>query len=205
MFHVKHEPWGAAATRIGVDLPPGASERLDGYERLLRDRAVPAGLIAAGDADRLRERHVLDCLRGAPLVPAVARTLVDLGSGAGLPGVVIAIARPAVAVVLVERRRARAAFLELVVDLLGLDAVRVHLGDAATVDARFDVATARAFGDPRRSWDAAERLLAPGGRLLYWAGEAFVPQRDAPPGVEVTVPGGHALARGGPVVIMARQ
>jgi hypothetical protein len=88
---------------------------------------------------------------------------------------------------------------------VGLDDVRVHVGDAAAVDGRFELATARAFADPRRSWAAAERLLVLGGRLLYWAGEGFLPDRDAPPGVEVTVPDGHALARGGPVVIMARQ
>jgi 16S rRNA (guanine527-N7)-methyltransferase len=114
MFHVKHEGLTSAAAAIGVELTPDQTARLGSYEQLLADRAVAQGMIGDADLPRLRERHVLDCLRAAAVVVDSDRSAVDLGSGAGLPGIVVAIACPALAVTLAESRRGRAAFLELV-------------------------------------------------------------------------------------------
>jgi 16S rRNA (guanine527-N7)-methyltransferase len=203
MFHVKHG-WAEAAASLGVVLPEGVTELLERYHDLLRDGAVARGMIARADRDRIRERHIADALRGVPLL-GTARTLVDLGSGAGLPGIPIALARPDLRVTLVEERRGRAAFLEAVVDELRLGNLHVHAGPADRLTGLFDAAAARAFADPTRAWAAAAAILVPEGFLLYWAGTSFDPQRDVPAGVAVSCHPASALANAGPVVIMARQ
>jgi 16S rRNA (guanine527-N7)-methyltransferase len=206
MFHVKHEALQASAERCGVELSANQAVLLERYEELLRSRAMPAGMVASGDAARLRQRHILDCLRAVSLVPARAERLCDLGSGAGLPGLVLAVGLPAMEVTLAESRRARVAFLEFTIEELGLPNVKVHHGRAQELDERFDVCTARAFARLGRSWAVAAPLLTPGGCLLYWAGRGAAPTREAPPGtrVEPAFPS-SALARSGPVVIMTRQ
>lgn len=104
-------------------------------------------------------------------LPAVVDGLADLGSGGGLPGLVIAVRRPDVRVVLVERRTARADLLRRAVAALGLgDRVAVHGEDVRTLaaarPASFDVVTARSFGAPRVTARWAAVLLRPGGVLL---------------------------------------
>jgi 16S rRNA (guanine527-N7)-methyltransferase len=197
MFHVKHE-----ASLPALDVRQ--AETLDRYEALLRARAVPAGMISSDDASRLRERHLDDSLRAAAAVTAGDREAYDLGSGAGLPGVVVAIARPHLHVTLVERRRTRAAFLELVVDELHLPNASVFPGGLDQLATPVDVVFARALAPITRSWALAEPLLGPGGRLVYFAGAGFDPRTELPEGVDAIVL--HAaLAPSGPLVIMARQ
>ena len=99
--------------------------------------------------------------------------MVDLGSGAGLPGIPLAIALPSVRLVLVEARTRRGAFLEMAVDELGLANVTVHVGRIQDLDEQADVCLARAFGPPLTSWRAAERVLRPGGHLVYFAGATW--------------------------------
>jgi 16S rRNA (guanine527-N7)-methyltransferase len=194
VFHVKHEGW---------TLTPKSRARLDRYEELLETRAVPAGLVARADVSDLRERHIDDSLRGAPLLPAKSE-IADLGSGAGLPGIPLAIALPDVRFTLVDSRRSRIAFLELVVDELGLPNVSVLASRAEEVPPGFDVCVARGFAGAAASWEAAERLLRPGGRLLYWAGSSF-DVGDLPEGALLVGLGDPTLESGGPIVIMARQ
>ena len=169
---MKHDGWTAAASQLGFPLPDTAASRLDRYESLLLDRASKEGMIAPGDAPRIRERHVLDCLRAAPLIAPEDRLAYDLGSGAGLPGVVIAIVCPTLGVTLVEVRRHRADFLNEVVTELGLANVTVHAGKAESLVERVDVCLSRAFAPAGTAWEVAERLLGPAGRLIYWAGRS---------------------------------
>jgi len=178
--------------------------QLEAYEGLLRTHAIPFGLIAASDEANLRDRHLRDSLRGAALVSATDRLAIDLGSGAGLPGVPVAIACPDLELVLAESRRTRAAFLELVVETLGLSGVRVHGGRVEDLRASADLCFARAFRPASKSWKEAERLLSPSGRLVYWAGTSFE-LRDVPDGVRCEVFPSVALARSGPLVMMSRQ
>lgn len=199
MFHVKHEGWPPTP---GTELSPSQLDLLDRYAQLLKTRGATLGLVSEADVDRISERHVADGLRGLPHLPQPCREAVDLGSGSGIPGVPVAIARPEVSVVLAEVRRSRAAFLELVADELGLSNVRVHLGRAQTLDRRFDACLARAFASATESWAVARDLLLEGGVLLYWAGERFDAARDTPGDVQVQVTEVDPLASGGPVVIM---
>jgi 16S rRNA (guanine527-N7)-methyltransferase len=204
MFHVKH-PWIEWAAGVGASLAEPQAAKLDAFEALLLERAVPMGMIARGDAGRLAERHILDSLRGVTSIPPDAE-VVDLGSGAGLPGIPLSIAEPGARFVLAELRRNRAAFLELVRDQLGLQNVRVHPGDAGSIPSgSADVVVARAFKGAADGWDMAARLLRPHGAFLYWAGARFDPT-DLPSDVRaIELPPPSQLADAGPVVIMTPQ
>jgi 16S rRNA (guanine(527)-N(7))-methyltransferase RsmG len=147
----------------------------------------------------------LDCLRAAAVVVASDRSAVDLGSGAGLPGIVVAIACPSVAVTLVESRRGRAAFLELATERLELANATVEPSRVEAVSGSFDLCFARAFADLRTSWRLAERLLHPDGRLVYFGGSTFDPSHIVPEGMDVLILPGPSVASAGPLVIMSRQ
>jgi 16S rRNA (guanine527-N7)-methyltransferase len=204
VFHVKHDGTRELADALGIPLPDAGLDTLDAFEDLLRRRAIPLGLVGAADEPVLRHRHIDDSLRAAAVLPP--GRCADLGSGAGLPGIVLAIARPDTHVDLIESQRRRLGFLELVVDALGLTNATPVGRHAESVDGPFDAATARAFADVRHSWEVAESLLAPGAPLVYFAGARFdqTDLRELGIPAEV-VPPPPALASAGPLVIMSRQ
>lgn len=204
---MKHDASVREILTRGSDLVPSlTSERaglLAEFEALLLDRAVPRGLVSRRDADRVRERHILDCLRAAAVVAPDDRSAYDLGSGAGLPGIVVAIACPELRVRLVEARRGRVAFLELAIERLDLpncEAVGSRLED---VREPVDLCFARALAPIEEVWRLARRLLTPGGRLVYFAGlgEEDLPPMDAG---RIEVVPSTVLESAGPLVIMAR-
>jgi 16S rRNA (guanine527-N7)-methyltransferase len=198
MFHVKHEGWTAEL------LSPAQLVTLGLYEELLRSQAIPRGMIGVSDSEHLRARHILDSLRALPQISSEARRIVDLGSGAGLPGLPVAVARPDLDVTLAEPRQARAAFLELAVEKLGSANVRVFPRTAEELTTGFDVCLARGFADARRTWAVARDLLQPAGELIYWAGRSFR-TGDLPSEVRSRIVGDSTLESGGPIVIMSRQ
>jgi 16S rRNA (guanine527-N7)-methyltransferase len=204
MFHVKHEAWARDARAVGVTLTPDQLEQLAAYVGLLSRIAIPRGMIAASDADRLWERHVLDGLRGVPELPSAA-TVADIGSGAGIPGLPLAIALPTARFTLLEPRRGRISFLEATVDELQLSNVIVPGARAEDVSDHFQACVARAFSSPISTWEAAEPLLAPGGVLVYWAGERFERALLDDLGVPSRLSTHSDLARSGPLVIMGPQ
>ncbi len=201
---MKHEGWDEVTEVLGLALSPDQLGQLESFESLVRGHAIPLGMVASADEGRLRERHVQDCLRAATVVRTADRSSYDLGSGAGLPGVVVAIACPSLQVTLVESRRPRAAFLQLVVDRLGLDNAHVAGVRVETLTELVDLCFARAFTRVAEAWKAAEPLLGPRGRLMYFAGERFEPAQ-LPKDVVSTMVTTSALARSGPLVIMSRQ
>lgn len=203
MFHVKHEGWEAVPDLEGLTLDASARSRLELFEQMLLERALPMGMVASTDGPRIRERHLLDSLRAAPLLPE-AGVVCDLGSGAGLPGLVLSIARPDLSLVLIEVRRNRAAFLKDMIAALELDAVVVHARRVETFRQKVDVCTARAFAPAGASWKAAQPLLVPEGFLVYWAGASFDESRDVPVGVDARLFTSAGLAPSGPLVIMTR-
>jgi 16S rRNA (guanine527-N7)-methyltransferase len=150
----------------------------------LTTSGVERGLIGPREAPRIWERHVLNCAVVAELVPDGAR-LMDIGSGAGLPGIPLALARPDLAIVLLEPLARRVEWLEEVVADLGID-VRVERGRAEETAVRrrwegADVVTARAVAPLARLAGWALPLLRPGGTLLAVKG-ASAPaevERDA--------------------------
>jgi len=194
----------AQAGHLGVFLAPPQLSQLRRFEDLLVDRAVPLGAISRSDSARIRERHTLDSLRAVPLVEDVDQA-ADLGSGAGLPGVVVAIALPRVRMLLIERRPQRAAFLELAVEDLGLSNAAVVAGRVEDVAGDVDVALARAFAPLDEAWARALGILRPGGRLVYFSG-AGSPTPEPPAGSVIqSVLRTPVLESSGALVIMTRQ
>jgi 16S rRNA (guanine527-N7)-methyltransferase len=198
VFHVKHEGW------TPQELSPTQRANLVIYEELLLGEAVPRGIVAASDSGHLRTRHILDSLRAVPHIQVSAERVVDLGSGAGLPGLPIAIVRPDLEVTLTESRQIRAAFLELAAERLGLPNVSVFPEPAEGLAPGFDVCLARGFGDASRTWEVARVLLRPAGELVYWAGRSF-DLDQAPEGASARAVAEATLESGGPIVIMTRQ
>jgi len=182
-------------------LPEDVLELLRRFERLLLTYSPRLGLLSPADLDRIWERHILDSLRALACLLPGDQILADVGSGAGLPGIPLAIARPNIDVVLIEPMRRRAAFLELVVEQLGLSKARVVAGRAEDAHLSASVVLARAFASPSGLWAASEGLLGPEGRVVYFAGASWQ-EGVAVPGatIEVCLPG--RLAWEGPLVIM---
>jgi 16S rRNA (guanine527-N7)-methyltransferase len=154
-------------------LGPAQRRTLREFEALLSGVALPRGLIGPADAGRIHERHVLDSLRAVHCLRPHDVEVADLGSGAGLPGIPLAIARPDCRVTLVESQSRRVAFLELAVDELGLANVRVDHERAETAGLSVDVVVSRALASARRSWELARPNLGTGGSLLYFAGRSW--------------------------------
>ena len=153
-----------------------SSERLplaERYVELLATAGVERGLIGPREGPKLWDRHVLNCLALTSLV-APGATVADLGSGAGLPGLVLAIGRPDLTVTLVEPLQRRTIFLDEVVDELGLVGVRVVRGRAEELHGsdRFDVVTARALAPLDRLVGWGMPLVEPTGALLAMKGSS---------------------------------
>jgi 16S rRNA (guanine527-N7)-methyltransferase len=164
----------------------GQAER---YAELLAGPAVERGLIGPRETARLWDRHLMNCAAVAELIPP-ACSVIDLGSGAGLPGVVIAMLRPEATVILLEPMARRVAFLEECVAELGLANTSVCRGRAEDLAGRVaaDVVTARAVAPMERLAGLALGLARPGGLVLAMKGAGAAEE----------------LARAGPVLVRLR-
>lgn len=132
-------------------------------------------LIGPGTIDEVLERHYGESLAALPLVPEGARSGLDIGSGAGFPGLVLAAARTGLEMTLVEAREKKWAFLSAAARKASLPCrclnVRVAVPLPAGIPASLDLVTARALKlDPEVLGALAERL-GPEGRVLLWLGE----------------------------------
>ena len=168
-----------AAKVFGAGLPLAVR-----YAEQLTTAGTERGLIGPREAPRLWDRHLLNCAVVADLLPPEA-TVVDVGSGAGLPGIVLAIVRPDLRITLLEPLARRVTFLEETVALLGLDSVAVRRGRAEEVagPVSASVVMARAVAPLDRLAAWCLPLCEPGGRMLALKGSSA--------GVEI---GEHAAA-----------
>jgi 16S rRNA (guanine527-N7)-methyltransferase len=143
------------------------------YASILAGAGVERGLIGPREGPRLWERHLLNCAVLGELLPPGDRVL-DVGSGAGLPGIVLAVSRPDLEVTLLEPLARRATFLQEVVDDLGLATVTVIRGRAEEQRGRlrFPTVTARAVAPIDRLAGWCLPLVELGGRLLAMKGES---------------------------------
>ncbi len=184
-------------------LAAAARTSLAAYESFLAEFALPHGFVARTDARDLHERHIVDSLRVLECLGSRPLGIADLGSGAGLPGIPVAIARRDCQVTLVEPQARRVAFLELVIESLRLPNVRILRARAGSADLEVDAAIARALASPARSWALAQPHLRPGGCLLYFAGRSWR-SADQPPAEEVesTICAPASFPGQGPVVRM---
>lgn len=174
MFHVKHV--GAAAPAAAAEIFGPRLEVAERYAELLAGAAVERGLLGPREAERVWDRHILNSTAIAELLDSGDR-IVDIGSGAGLPGIPLAIARADLQVVLVEPMLRRSQFLQSAVSELDLpvEVVRGRAEDQPVLDrlgGRMDAAVSRAVAalDKLTRWSLP--LLRPGGRLLALKGES---------------------------------
>jgi 16S rRNA (guanine527-N7)-methyltransferase len=136
------------------------------FAGLLATRGLEQGLIGPREVPRLWDRHLLNCAVVAELVDGRCRTLVDIGSGAGLPGLVLAMVLPDVTVTLLEPMERRCRFLAGCVTELELANVTVLRARAEDATVKADVATARAVAPLPRLAELAIGLVRPGGMVL---------------------------------------
>jgi 16S rRNA (guanine527-N7)-methyltransferase len=180
VFHVKH-----VDSRDPVATPVAAADAAAAifgdrialaqrYAELLATAGVEWGLLGPREVDRIWDRHLLNCAVVAELVEP-GETVVDIGSGAGLPGLPMAIAKPGLRVVLVESLLRRTEFLRMVIGELGLDVDvvrgRAEDGEVRETAGGADAVTSRAVAslDKLTRWSLP--LLRQGGRLLAIKGE----------------------------------
>jgi 16S rRNA (guanine527-N7)-methyltransferase len=161
---------------LALALPAGARERLLDYMALLVKWNRTYNLTAIRDPLSMVAHHLLDSLAVVPHLPLAAGRvrLADAGSGAGLPGIPLAIARPDWHVVLAEANQKKAAFLRQSVIELGLGNAEVHEGrvEAWHPQPLFDAVISRAFAALDDFMAACRHLLAPGGVLAAMTGVA---------------------------------
>ena len=187
---------GQGLAAMGTPLPEGAIDRLAQYLRLLEKWNRVHNLTAIREPEMMVALHVLDSLSILPQL-AGARTLVDVGTGAGLPGIPLAIARPDLRVTLLDSSHKKATFLEQARAelVLGNIAVACERVERWHPQARFDAVVSRAFAELADFVQGARHLVSPEGTMLAMKGvHPFDELSRLPAGcrvervVELTVP-----------------
>jgi 16S rRNA (guanine527-N7)-methyltransferase len=181
----------AALATAGIALPPGARAKLDAYLALLAKWNHVYNLTAIRDPEQMITHHVLDALVVIAQLPALARARVlDVGSGGGVPGLPLAIARPQWDIVLLDSNHKKGAFLQqaaIEIALPNVDVVTTRVEDYAPA-APFDIIISRAFADLATFAQSSARHLAPDGRLYAMKG-VFPDEEIAqlPPSMRIVV------------------
>jgi 16S rRNA (guanine527-N7)-methyltransferase len=158
------------------------------YANFLATAGIERGLIGPREGERIWERHIFNSLPVTELIPEGA-SLFDIGSGAGLPGIVIALARPDLAVTLIEPLERRVAFLNEAVEGLGIEVIR---GRAQDVKKSADFVTARAVAPLEKLKKMSWHMVKTGGSLLAMKGEGAAAEMEGVKGAtlhEITLEG----------------
>lgn len=163
-----------------LDVSRETLERLEAFVELLKAQNARQNLVSNGSLEYIWERHIRDSAQLARFAPASARSWMDLGTGAGFPGLIVPLFHPA-RVVLVESRRLRGEFLRTAASLLGLeDRVDIICSRLETVhDRPFDVISARAFAPLPKLLDLAERFSTSGTIWILPKGRNAKSELDA--------------------------
>ena len=178
MFHVEQQTGTLAAVLRHLGLPDALLSPLVAYADAVERDADRLGLVSEGGLEDFLTRHVAESLLFAAIRPPVAgERWADIGSGAGLPGIPLAIAYPEIHVTLVEPQQRRAGFLELTVEDLGLANADVVPQRAQQLKDAFNVTATRAFSSSEGS-GADDKVLelmrtvtVPGGHVLVQVGQ----------------------------------
>lgn len=171
-------------------------ERLDeiaAYAHFLTTAGIERGLIGPREGERIWERHIFNCLPVTELLPQGA-SLFDIGSGAGLPGIVIALARPDLTVTLIEPLERRVSFLNEAVAELNLETNKIEVirGRAQDVKKAADFVTARAVAPLEKLKKMSWHMVKTGGSLLAMKGESASSEMEGVKGAtlhEITLEG----------------
>lgn len=156
---------------MAIDLPAAAQRRLEQHLELIAKWNRVHNLTAVRETQQMVVLHLLDSLSVLPYLEG-ARTVLDVGSGPGLPGIPIAIARPDVAVTLLDSSHKKCAFLQQAKTELALANVEIVCDRVENwkPPAKFDAVVSRAFSDLGDFVAQAQHLVAPGGRLIAMKG-----------------------------------
>lgn len=160
------------AAAMGVALDETQADKLLAYQALLVKWNRTYNLTAIRDPEEMLVQHLLDSLVVAPLLPLTLKTLADVGSGAGLPGIPLAIARPEIDVTLIETSSKKSAFQQQAKIELGLDNVSIYSGRVEDYKPKnaFDGVISRAFSSLTDFVKLAGDLIRSGGRLYAMKG-----------------------------------
>jgi len=146
---------------------PERQEEIRAYAQFLTSAGIERGLIGPREGERIWERHIFNCLPVTQLLPQNA-SLFDIGSGAGLPGIVIALARPDLHVTLIEPLERRVEFLKEATEELDIEVIR---GRAQDVKKSADYVTARAVAPLEKLKKMSWHMVKTNGALLAMKGE----------------------------------
>jgi len=168
------ERLSALLEQAGVKpLEPEVVEKFEIYLSLIVRWNARLNLTSLRTEDAIISNHLAESIACAMSIPTGVRALLDFGSGAGLPGIPIALCRPEIAVTLAESQGKKAAFLQEAARVLGIG-VKVHSGRAETLRATFDCVTLRAVDKMPKAVSAATPLIARGGWLALMTTETRV-------------------------------
>jgi len=159
-----------------LDYFQGGSDQIQAYADLLAGPGIERGLIGPKEGDRIWQRHIANCIPITTLIPNGVR-VADIGSGAGLPGIVIALARPDLKVTLIEPLSRRVDFLNEVIKELGLS-IEVIRARSEVVKKQFEIVTARAVAPLERLISISWHMIPRGGSLLAIKGESAQEELD---------------------------
>ena len=159
-----------------LDYFQGGSDQIQTYADLLTGPGIERGLIGPKEGDRIWQRHIANCIPITTLIPNGVR-VADIGSGAGLPGIVIALARPDLKLTLIEPLSRRVDFLNEVIKELGLS-IEVIRARSEVVKKQFEIVTARAVAPLERLISISWHMIPRGGSLLAIKGESAQEELD---------------------------
>ena len=191
MFHGKHsgERLEAAAKLVGIELAAEQTLRLRSFTDWLASEGAEAGGIGPTEADRLEDRHIADSLIFAAAWNPTPATLLDVGSGVGLPGIPLAIAFPTMEVTLLDRSEKRCSLSRRAVRVLGLENVVVCREDIRDLEGTWSAVVFRASLPPEEALLVARPLLTGNGCAVVGLSRKKEPDRvpGAPEGTSVDV------------------
>jgi 16S rRNA (guanine527-N7)-methyltransferase len=165
---------------------PGQEDAIRAYAEFLTTAGIERGLIGPREGERIWERHIFNCLPVTQLLPQGA-SLFDIGSGAGLPGIVIALARPDLKVTLIEPLERRVEFLNEAVTAIAAGGVEIEVirGRAQDVKKSADFVTARAVAPMEKLKKMCWHMVKTGGSLLAMKGESAANEMVGVKGAEL--------------------
>lgn len=173
---------------VAADLEPldaALADRFGDYVSLLLRWNLRVNLTAIRDEEGILSRHFVESIACARALPAGIRTLLDLGSGAGFPGIPISLCRPEITVSLAESQGKKAAFLQEAVRVLGVHG-KVLAQRAESLFVQFDCVTLRAVDRMTKAIEVASELVAPGGWLAVMTTDSELHNLTGAAGPELT-------------------